>query len=61
MPGGRKVSYILGGRAKKPDEDYVQVSAGRFTKGSRNHKVILGSETRVNPNTSAVNKLIKTK
>ena len=59
MPGGRKVSYILGGRADKPDRDYLNVSAGRFTKSTRNHKAITGNESRINPTTSAANKLYK--
>lgn len=43
--GGAKTSYILGGRGLKPDTHYKNVSPGRFTKASRNAKVVRSSKT----------------
>lgn len=35
MPGGRKVSYVIGGMGKKPDTNFKNVSAGKFTRHKR--------------------------
>ncbi len=45
---GRKVFYIVGGRGLKPDTGYRSAAPGKFTKGSRNKKPILGNQTRIN-------------
>jgi hypothetical protein len=34
----RKVYFVKGGMAMKPDRDFQTVPPGKFTKASRNHK-----------------------
>lgn len=35
MPGGRKVSYVLGGMGKKPDTNLKNVSVKRLSRKGR--------------------------
>lgn len=45
---GRKIFYRVGGRGLKPDTGFRSAAPGKFTKGRRNKKPILGNQTRVN-------------
>ena len=48
MPGGNKVFFTVGGKGKKPDEDFRHTSPKRFTKGTRGTKPLVGHYTRLN-------------
>lgn len=46
--GGNKTFFTVGGKGKKPDEDFRHATAKRFTKGIRGTKPILAYQTRIN-------------